>query len=68
LDIIKYNNKVLKNVEYNNMFGLPKIYEDIDFNKKNTQFDLFDRIPHVLKLSNSENAKLQYFQLIYMFN
>ena len=69
LPITKINGKIIDNVSYNNMYGLPQIYDvRNNINKKNTPYDLNDRIPKVIGLANSEYAKLQYFQLIYMFN
>lgn len=60
--------KTLDNKNYNRMYGIPQIYDGIDMGKKNTEFDLTERIPKVIELANSGYAKLQYFQLIYMFD
>ena len=67
---IVINGKKINNSTYNNMFDMPAIYNNIDLNndKYIIDPDLIFRIPHVVKLSNSNKAKLQYFQLIYMFN
>lgn len=60
--IIK-NNKELSNVEYNNMYSMPDLYN----NHKPSKYDLSDRISHVIDLAKSNKAKLQYFQLIKEF-
>lgn len=67
------NGKVITNMEYNNTYGMPKMYENISVLKHHnmldiTNNDLIERIPEVIELANSSNAKLQYFQLIRMFD
>lgn len=65
---VTMNGSVIDNKSYNRMYGIPEIYENIDFGIKNTEMDLTKRIPKVIELANSGNAKLQYVQMIYMFN
>lgn len=62
------NGKEVDNKTYNRMYGLPQIYEGVDLSVKSTPVDLTERIPRVIELAESGNAKLQYFQMIYMFN
>src|SRR5260221_414472 len=62
-------NFAIENTNYRGL-GLGKllINENINLDIKNTNIDLKERIPKVIKLANSGSAKLQYFQMIYMFN
>lgn len=65
---VTMNGSIIDNKSYNRLYGIPQIYENIDLGIKNTEMDLTKRIPRVIELANSGDAKLQYFQLIYMFN
>lgn len=65
---ININGKEVSNVAYNRMYGIPQFYERLNLQDKNTSIDLRERIPQVIKLANSGNAKLQYFQMLYTFN
>ena len=60
------NDKKMDNIEYNSMFNMPKIYDSLK--NINSHDPLLHRINHVSKLARSGDAKLQYFQLTYMFN
>ena len=67
------NYKKISNTEYNNEYGVPQIYHDALLLKdrgllNTTDIDLIDRIPEVIKLSTLTDAKLQYFQLVRMFD
>lgn len=62
------NGKEIDNKTYNRMYDIPQIYENINLDIKSTNIDLKERIPKVINLANSGNAKLQYSQMIYMFN
>ena len=66
---IKRDGKNLSNVEFNNMFNMPKLYTDIKLPSiSSDDIHLTNRIPEVTQLSNSGYAKLQYFQMYYPFN
>lgn len=65
LDPVIINGKKTENVEFNKMFDMPQIYDNID--PTLTKYAITERIPHVIKLSKSSSAKLQYFQLLYFF-
>lgn len=66
---IKRDGKNLSNVEFNNMFNMPKLYTDIKLPSVSpNDIHLLNRIPEVIELSNSGYAKLQYFQMYYPFN
>lgn len=67
------NGKAITNIEYNNTYGLPQLYDNATILKERnmlnvTDIDLVDRIPEVIELSKSGKAKLQYFQLVRMFD
>ena len=64
LEPVIINGKKIGNEEFNNMFGMPQIYDDID---PISQYAITERIPHVIKLAKSGYAKLQYYQLLYFF-
>jgi hypothetical protein len=68
------NGKEIDNKTFNCMFGIPTMYENMDSESieasknKNPGLHLIDRIPKVIELANSGYAKLQYFQLICLFD
>jgi hypothetical protein len=62
------NGKKLDNIGYNHMFDIPNMYNSVNLDVKNKDLHLIWRIPHVIKMANSGNAKFQYFQLIYAFD
>lgn len=57
------NNKIISNEEYNKMFNMPQIYDNIK--DVNDSIHILDRIDHIKNIS--KHAKLQYNQLIYPF-
>lgn len=59
------NDRIISNVEYNRSFGLPEMYEN--FSPARCDEHLLERVPEVIKLSQSPRAKLQYFQAMYNF-
>jgi len=64
------NGKHLTCKEYNNMFGMPQMYDNLDPEYiENKHEHILDRIPHVVNLSKSAlvNAKLQYYQFMLKF-
>lgn len=65
---VTMNGKKIDHKSYNRMYGIPQMYEASSLGAKNTNLDLIERIPRVIELANSGKAKLQYFQLIYMFD
>lgn len=72
--------KIIGNISYNKSFGIPEMYIKM-LEKNEVEYQtiyqdalkdpkgehLFFRIPKVIETAQSENAKLQYFQLIYPF-
>lgn len=67
LEMFKWNDELISHNDYNKLYGIPQIYEN-NVIKNNTKYDLSERISEVIKLSNSNDAKLQYFQMILMFD
>lgn len=67
LPSVRINGKQIDHVSYNQMYGLPEIHENRNLDVNDTDIDIKERIPKVVKLANSGIAKLQYFQMIYMF-
>ncbi len=59
------DSKAISNIEYNQSYGLPKIYENWVPAKSDEH--LVDRVPEVIKMSQDPKAKLQYFQAMYNF-
>jgi hypothetical protein len=64
------NGKALTNVEFNNMYDMPQIYDNInsDIIGSDPGIHIKDRIEHVRKLASSNKAKLQYNQLYLPFD
>lgn len=57
--------KAISNIEYNQSYGLPKMYEGITLAASDEH--LIERIPEVIRLSQNPRAKLQYYQAMYNF-
>lgn len=70
LPSVTMNGKEINNVEYNNFFNMPQLYcgLDMSYAQDHPDMHLLDRVPEVIELANSGYAKLQYYQLIYMFD
>jgi GNAT superfamily N-acetyltransferase len=67
--IIK-DGKPISNIEYNQSYGLPAMYENFQpppMQVSDLKNHLFDRIPKIIELSKNPRAKLQYFQAMYNF-
>jgi hypothetical protein len=58
---------VVSNLQYNEHFGLPRLYDEPFTPSNKTDQHLLDRIPEVIRLSKDPRAKLQYFQAMYNF-
>lgn len=58
--------ETISNVAYNRSYGLPERYLTSK-PKEGSDEHLMDRVPEVLRLSQSPSAKLQYFQLLFDF-
>lgn len=67
LEPVILNNEVISNIEFNNMFEMPSIYDNDD-DDNNNSFHLIERIPLVKKLAQSNMHKLQYYQLYYTYD
>lgn len=61
----RYRGTALTHTEYNQVFGLPKLYEG--FVPHPSEHHLLDRVPEVIDLSVNPRAKLQYFQAMKEF-
>jgi len=66
LQSIIINGKKISNKEFNYMYNVPQIYESLKI-EKNDNIHLYDRVPKILELAKSDKAKIQYFQLYYLF-
>lgn len=62
LDPVILNNEIISNIEFNNMFDMPQIYEN-NHKIEHNSIHLVNRIPLVKKLAQSNMHKLQYYQL-----
>lgn len=58
--------RAIPNPEYNESFGLPRLYLDGRSPPRSSEH-LLDRVPEVIRLSRDPRAKLQYFQTMFDF-
>lgn len=66
LPTIAQDGKTISNIEYNQSFDLPRLYQEFEADPRTDQH-LLGRIPEVMRLSQNPKAKLQYFQVMYNF-
>jgi hypothetical protein len=59
--------RVVDNLSYNRMFGMPECYGEGVVPHPSSEH-LLDRVPEVLRLAADPRAKLQYFQAIFDFH
>ncbi len=58
--------KQVSNLEYNESYGLPGLYEQKE-RPTDESMHLLDRVPEVIALARNPRAKLQYFQTVFDF-
>jgi len=63
---IVLDGKTISNIEYNQSYGLPQKYLE-SHQPKESPHHMPERIPEVIKMSQSPKYKLQYFQAMYDF-